>query len=122
MTAASVEDFLAALAPETRETLERLRSSIRRVIPDATEGISYGVPTFRLDRPVVAYGATKSHCALYLMSTEVLEAHRAELAGYDISGGTVRFAPGTSLPEALVKELVKARLAENASLATKRAR
>ena len=90
-----------------------LVSSIRAVAPEASEALSYGVPAFKMKRPIVSFGAAKNHLALYVMSTAVMEAHRGDLKGYDTSAGTVRFAVDEPLPAALVEKLVKARIAEN---------
>jgi uncharacterized protein YdhG (YjbR/CyaY superfamily) len=111
--ASDVEAFLAALPEDARAALEQLRRTIRAAVPNATEAISYGVPSFKHQgRPLVSYGATKNHCALYVMSPEVMQAHAAELANYDTSKGTIRFPAGKPLPAALVRRLVKARIAE----------
>lgn len=111
--AADVEAFLAAVPEEARVTLEKLRRTIRATVPKATEAISYGVPAFKHQgRPLISYGATKTHCALYVMSPEVMRAHAVELAKYDTGKGTIRFSAGKPLPAALVRKLVKARIAE----------
>ena len=114
MTAVSaeVDAFLAGVPERARPTLEILRRTIRALVPDADEVISYGVPTFKVGRPLVAYGATKNHCALYVMSPDVIAAHERELASYDTSKGTVRFPHDEPLPATLVKTLIEARLAE----------
>ena len=97
---------------DARVTLEELRRTIKAVAPDAVESISYGLPTFKYQgRPLVHLGAAKNHCALYGMSA-VLQAHQNELAAYDTSKGTIRFSPSEPLPEALVKKLISARIAE----------
>jgi len=62
---------------------------------------------------LVGFGATANHCAFYLMSSFTVEAHKDELKGYDTSKGTIRFEPDQPLPAALVRKLVKARIAEN---------
>ena len=67
-------------------------------------------------KPLVAIGASAKHCAFYLMSGSMVEAHAEELVDYDTSKGTVRFAADSPLPAKLVEKLVKARLAENAEL------
>ena len=114
MPAGDVEAYLAAVPEEARAALEQLRRRIRAALPGAIETISYGIPTFKQDgRPVVGFGAGKGHCALYVMSPKVMEAHAADLEGYDTSKGTIRFAAGKPLPAALVKKLVRARVAEN---------
>lgn len=91
-----------------------LRRTIRSAAPDAEECISYGIPAFRLKEMLVGFGATKKHCAFYLMSGTTVEVFAGELAGYDTSKGTIRFQPSKPLPAALVKKLVKARIRENA--------
>jgi uncharacterized protein YdhG (YjbR/CyaY superfamily) len=62
---------------------------------------------------LLGFGAAASHCALYLMSATTVAAHQPALAGYDLSKGTIRFSPDKPLPTALVRRLVKARVAEN---------
>jgi uncharacterized protein YdhG (YjbR/CyaY superfamily) len=115
-----VERYLAALPDGQRAALERLRVTIRAAAPESTEVISYQLPTFKLGRPLVAYGAAKNHCSFYVMSPEVMEAHRDELARYDTSKGTVRFQPKKPLPATLVRKLVRARIAENKKLDARR--
>jgi uncharacterized protein YdhG (YjbR/CyaY superfamily) len=61
----------------------------------------------------VAFGATENHCAFYLMSSTTVEDHKEELKAYDTSKGTIRFQASKPLPAALVRKLVKARIAEN---------
>lgn len=118
---AEVDAVLAGLPPETREALEELRRTIAAAAPDAVEGIGYGVPAFRYrGRPLVSFGAGKSHCSFYVQSPAVLDAHRDELAGYETSKGTIRFAPDEPLPAALVTTLVRARMAETDAAAARR--
>jgi uncharacterized protein YdhG (YjbR/CyaY superfamily) len=108
-----IDAFLAGLPDETRAALEEIRRTISAAAPDAVEAVSYGVPAFKYrGRPLVSFGAGKNHCAFYVQSPPVMEAHRNELAAYDTATGTVRFLPGSPLPAALVTKLVKARLAE----------
>jgi uncharacterized protein YdhG (YjbR/CyaY superfamily) len=112
--AASVDEYLAAVPEHVRPALEQVRHAVRAVVPEATETISYGIPTFKEGgTAVVGYGASKNHCSLYVMSPAVMEAHRDDLEGYETSKGTVRFPADRPLPAAVVKKLVKARLKEN---------
>jgi uncharacterized protein YdhG (YjbR/CyaY superfamily) len=109
-----VDDYLAGLSPDKRAALEKLRKAIKAAVPTAEECISYRLPAFRLaGRPLVAFGATGSHCAFYPMSSTIVERFKEELAGYSTSKGTIRFQPDRPLPATLVRKLVKARIAEN---------
>lgn len=108
-----VEGVLALLSPERRTALEDLRRKIHRAAPDATEGIGYGVPAFKLrGRPLVSYGAGREHCSFYVQSPAVMEAHAKQLAGYRTSKGTVHFGPEAPLSQELVTSIVRARIAE----------
>jgi uncharacterized protein YdhG (YjbR/CyaY superfamily) len=112
---ATVDAYLAALSDDRRAALEKLRRTIRSAAPKAEECISYGLAAFRHDGMLVAFGATGRHCAFYVMSSTTLDDYEDELAGFDTSKGTIRFAPDAPPPAALVRKLVKARLAENAA-------
>ena len=110
---AEVDAFLAALPEEDRTALEGLRRTISAAAPEAVESINYGVPAFKYrGRPFVSFGAGKNHCAFYVQSPAVMDAHQEELVAYDTSKGTVRFASDNPLPDALVTKLVQARIAE----------
>src|SRR5947209_1897308 len=110
----TVDEYLATLSDDKRAALERLRKTIRAAAPKAEECISYQLPAFRLNGMLVAFGATANHCAFYPMSSSTVAAHKDELKDYDTSKGTIRFQPDHPLPAALVRKLVKARIAENA--------
>jgi len=110
----TIDEYLAVLSDDQRAALEKLSKTIRAAAPEAQECISYQLAAFRLEgRMLVAFGATTKHCAFYLMSGSTVAAYKDELAGYDTSKGTIRFQPGKPLPAALVRKLVKARIAEN---------
>lgn len=110
----SIDEYLDGVKPDQRAALERLRKLIHAAAPDAVEGISYGLPAFRLDgRPLVAFGAAANHCAFYPMSGRLIAIHEEVLRKFGTSKGTIRFQPEQPLPVALVRKLVKARIAEN---------
>ena len=108
-----VDEFLSATPERERAVLQRLRETIRAAAPGATERIGYGIPAFyNRERPLVSYGAGQSHCAFYVQSPAVMDAHREALEGYDTAKGTVRFQADQPLPAALVEKLVRARMEE----------
>jgi uncharacterized protein YdhG (YjbR/CyaY superfamily) len=112
-TAADVDAFLAALPEPTGHTLEALRRVIRSAAPEATENISYEVPTFNYrSRFLVSYAAKGNRCSFFVRNLDVMDAYREELKPFKTSGATVHFAPDRPLPEDLVTKLVKARMAQ----------
>jgi uncharacterized protein YdhG (YjbR/CyaY superfamily) len=111
-----IDEYLATVSGENRRVLEKICGTIRAAVPGADECISYGLPTFKVDgRPLMAVGAWAKHCALYPMSGKAVAALRDALDGFSTSKGTIRFTAEKPLPVAIVKKLVKARLAEIAA-------
>ena len=109
----TIDEYLAVLSADKRAALEKLRKTIRPVAPKAEECISYQIPAYRQNGMLVGFGATAKHCAFYLMSSSTVAAHKDELEDYDTSKGTIRFQADKPLAAALVRRLVKARIAEN---------
>ncbi len=106
-------DYFASRPPAVRTRLKAIRDIVRAIVPDAVEVFSYGVPGFRLNgKPLVWYAAFAHHTSLYPMTASIRKAHAAALKDYKMSTGTVQFPLDKPLPVALVKRLVKARLAE----------
>jgi uncharacterized protein YdhG (YjbR/CyaY superfamily) len=113
MAAATIDEYLAGVPDDKRVALERLRAQIRAAVPDATESISYGLPTFKLDgRWFVAFGVAKDHCSFYAGAAP-LEAVAPELAGYRLWKGTINFQADRPLPAELVAGLIEVRIAEH---------
>ncbi len=111
--AAWIDAYLGGLPIEQGDALRALRAAIATAAPAAEEAISYGLPAFRyLGRPLVSYGAARSHCSFFPMSPPVLDRHRDALDGYDMAKGTVRFAPDGPLPAEVVAAIVRERMAE----------
>ena len=111
---AAVEAYLARVPEPARTTLEKVRAAIRSAAPkEAAEGISYGMPAFRYKGALVGYAAFKEHCSFFPMSAALLDTMKNDLEGYRTSKGTLQFPMDKPLPAALVKKMVKARVADN---------
>ncbi len=109
----TVDDYLRLVPAGARAALERLRKVIRAAAPSATEVISYRIPAYKHLGLLVGFAASANHCTFHVMSTSVMRAHAAELKGYPVGKGSIRFPADRPLPAALVTKLVKARIAEN---------
>jgi uncharacterized protein YdhG (YjbR/CyaY superfamily) len=110
----TIDEYLASVSPDQRVLLQKLRETIRAVAPNVEECISYGIPASRLNgRSLVFFGAWANHCSFYPGSSRTLKDFRDDLKRFQVSKGTVRFSPDNPLPTALVKKLVKARIAEH---------
>jgi len=119
----TIDEYLARANPDQRAALNNLRRIIRRVAPKAQECISYGIPAFRLNgHSLVFFGSWRNHCASYIGSSKTLKKFQDELRNFQTSKGTLRFSPDKPLPVALVKKLVKTRIAENNHRANKKRR
>ena len=111
--AENIDEYLVGLSSDQRAALQRLRRQIHAAAPGAEECISYQIPAFRLGgRLLVAFGGAVSHCAFYPGS--ILRAFTRELRTFDTAIGTIRFQPDKPLPAALVRKVVKARIAQTA--------
>ncbi|MFX1818541.1 DUF1801 domain-containing protein [Pseudarthrobacter sp. CC4] len=108
-----VDDSLAALDEPARGCLQRVIAAARRVVPEADEGRSYGMPALKVDgKPLIGVVAAAKHLSIFPFSPEVVDAVAAKLAGFSLSKGTVRFTPDHPVPEEVVEEMVRLRLAE----------
>lgn len=112
---AAVDAYLAKIPEPARSTLQKVRATIRSVVPKGTiEILSYGMPAFRCNgRTLVAYAAFKDHCSFFPMQASLIEKMKEELKAYRTSKGTLQFPLNKPLPAVLLKKMVKARLAEN---------
>ena len=111
--AKDIDEYLQREPEEIRAALDRLRKTIKAMAPKATEVISYQIPAFKHHGLLVGFAASTAHCTFHIMSVAVTTAHAADLKGYKTGKASIRFAPDKPLPAALVKKLIKARIAEN---------
>ena len=110
----SIDEYLAGIPDDAkRRALEKLRATILSIIPKAEECISYNMPAFRLDGEVVAgFLPTAKGCSYYPFSGSTLKTLKADVEGYGQTKGALHFSPEKGLPKALVRKLIKARIAE----------
>lgn len=115
----TVGSYLAALPSDQRTALQRLRKIIRAAVPQGEECICYGIPAFRLNgKFLVAYAAAAGHCSFYPGS--YVQGLSAELKKYEVGKGTIRFQPDQPLPPALVRRLMRGRIAKMMKVAARR--
>ncbi|MCU1241376.1 MAG: hypothetical protein JWO71_2102 [Candidatus Acidoferrum typicum] len=108
-----VDEYLAGIPEPVRSTLNKMRATIRSAVPpEATETISYRIPAFKHNGVLVWFAAFSTHCSLF-PTASVIEAFENELKGFSTSKGTIHFPADKPLPTALIKKLVKARVAQH---------
>lgn len=109
-----MEEYLAGVLEPALSTLRKVQATIRSVVPPETaETIRYGIPTFQYIGPLVGFATFSDHCSFFPMNSSLIEAFQDELKKFGTSKGTIRFALDKPLQAALLKKLVKARIAEN---------
>jgi uncharacterized protein YdhG (YjbR/CyaY superfamily) len=109
----SVEEYISAQPEELQEALKRVRSAIRKAVPEAEEVISYKMPTYKLGGSRVLYFAGwKRHYALYAATHGVVAAFKRELAPYEVDKGTIRFPLSIPVPVKLIERIAKFRAKE----------
>lgn len=109
--AKSTDEYLAKVPEPARGTLKKIRAAIRSAAPrQAAETISYGMPAFRYKGVLVWFAAFSDHCSLF-PTAAVIQAFKKELKGYSTSKGTIHFPTDKPLPAALVRKMVRMRVA-----------
>lgn len=112
----SIDEYLAALPPETANRLSQLRETLREAVPDAVERMSYNMPTLWFEGNLVHFAAFKDHIGLYPTPSGI-EQFADELAPYATSKGAIRFPHDRPLPLELIARIARFRLEENAARA-----
>lgn len=109
----TVNEYLAGVTDSQLEILEHIRQLVKRLVPEAEETISYGVPTFKVHKkPLIYYAAFKNHMSIYPASDAMIEAIGQELNKFRTSKGTLRFTGENSIPEPLLKKIILYRLTD----------
>ena len=118
----SVDDYIGSQPAAVQSTLERVRSTIRKAIPDAEEVISYKIPTYKLPGgPVLYFAGWKQHYSLYPASGHVVATLKDDLAPYEVKKGTIRFPLSQPMPVKLIERIAKLRAKEIAGRAKAKA-
>ena len=113
MAKEEITSYLNEVEEPKRSTLQQLRETIAELVPNAEEGLAYGVPAFRLEGKVVAgFAAFKNHLSYLPHSGSVFKELESELASYTKTTGALHFPIDQSLPKALVKKLLDVRMAQ----------
>lgn len=115
----TIDEYITMFPDEIQAILQRLRQTIHKAAPEATEAISYQMPTFKLNGNLVHFAAFKSHIGFYPVPSGI-EAFREELEPYIKGKGTIQFPLDKPIPYDLVEKIVEFRVKEN--LAKKRAK
>jgi uncharacterized protein YdhG (YjbR/CyaY superfamily) len=112
----AVDDYLARVSPKSRALLQKLRKTIRALVPAAEETISYRMPAFRFDGKIIAgFAATSTGCSYYPFSGTTLKTLERDIEGYSHTKSALHFE--RPLPIALVRKLLTARIAEGSATA-----
>jgi uncharacterized protein YdhG (YjbR/CyaY superfamily) len=113
VTDAAVDAYLDALPAEQRALLQGVRARIAALVPAATETMSYGMPSFKLDgRFLVSYAGWKKHCSLYPLTDSFLASHAPAIEAFERTKGSIHFTAARPLPAAVLDELISARVAD----------
>jgi len=116
----TIDEYLSNVRnKDHRAALEKLRKQIKAAAPKAEECISYQLPAFRQNGGLVYFGDFAKHCSFF-PGAAAIEAHKDELKDFSLSKGTIRFQPDKPLPAALVRTIVKERVAANEKKSKKR--
>ena len=110
----TVDEYLAGVPEPARTTLNKIRATIRSVVPrETTEAITYRMPTFKYKGSLIAFAAFSDHCSVFPMGSGALEPLSDALKDYRTTKGTIRFRVDRPLPAALLKKVVRACIARN---------
>lgn len=111
-SSSTIDAYIADFPNDVRKLLTQMRTAIGEAAPKATEAISYGIPTFKLNGNLVHFGGFKNHVSFFPGSSGVA-AFKKELKEYVVTKGTIQFPLDKKLPIGLIKKITKYRVKEN---------
>ena len=109
----AIDKYLESLPEQQRIALEKLRQTIKKIVPQAQEVISYQMPAYKYHGMLVSFAAFKNHCSFFPRNSKTVEQFEEELKDFSISKGTIRFTPEKPIPEVLLKKIIEARKNDN---------
>jgi uncharacterized protein YdhG (YjbR/CyaY superfamily) len=109
----AVDDYLSGLDEASRAAFEHVRNLVTALVPEVEEGTSYGMAALKYrHKPLLGFRAGKQHLSIFPFSSDVVEAVRDQLKAFELSKGTIRFSVDRPLPDDVVREVVRRRIAE----------
>ncbi|OHD53381.1 MAG: hypothetical protein A2Y33_05570 [Spirochaetes bacterium GWF1_51_8] len=114
-SAGTIAEYIAGLPEKDRAALDAVYAIIKRIAPEAEGRISYGIPTFWLNGPLIGFSAASKHLSLHIMSPTLTVRLKDELAPYDKTTSTVHFTPEKPLPKELIAKIIKMKMDDNAT-------
>ena len=108
-----VDDYFESLDPDSRTAFEHIRSLALDIVPEAEQGMSYGMAALRYkQKPLLGFVATQRHLSVFPFSSRVVEEVSDRLSGFKLSKGTIRFTVDRALPDDVVRDVVRLRVEE----------
>lgn len=108
-----VDIYIHGAAEHTKDHLTEMRKIISETVPEATEYVTYGIPSYKLSGMLIGFGAFKSHISLFMMNGSFLANPPFDLSKYPQTKSAIHFSYEKKLPVTLIKKIIKARLVEN---------
>ena len=108
----TVDEYFQLIPEEVRPEMDALRSMLQRLVPDAEEGISYGMPCIKMNGILVYYACHKKHIGFYPFPNAI-KVFSKKLEDYTTSKGAIQFPLGKAMPEELIQKIIQFRIAEN---------
>jgi uncharacterized protein YdhG (YjbR/CyaY superfamily) len=111
--AKNINEYLAQFPENVQIALEELRHTIKEIVPQAEEVISYQIPAFKYHGMLVYFAAYKNHCSFFVGNGSLVGKMQDELNAYQTTKSAIHFTVEKPLPKALIEKIVRLRMAEN---------